>query len=141
MSGAHTATGKPLLANDTHLDLWIPPIWYEIHLTAPGWNVKGFALPGAPMVVIGHNDCIAWGFTNSGADVQDLYVETFNPALPDEYRVKGAWTKAQIFDETIRVKGEPDEHFKVTVTRHGPVVIREGDKAYALRWTDRKSVV
>jgi penicillin amidase len=135
VSGAHTATGKPLLANDTHLDLWIPPIWYEIHLTAPGWNVKGFALPGAPMVVIGHNDRIAWGFTNSGADVQDLYVETFNPALPDEYRVKGAWTKAQIFDETIRVKGEPDEHFKVTVTRHGPVVLREGDKAYALRWT------
>ena len=135
VSGAHSATGKPLLANDTHLDLWIPPIWYEIHLTAPGWNVKGFALPGAPMVVIGHNDRIAWGFTNSGADVQDLYVETFNPALPDEYRVKGAWTKAQIFDETIRVKGEPDEHFKVTVTRHGPVVLREGDKAYALRWT------
>ena len=135
VSGAHTATGKPLLANDTHLDLWIPPIWYEIHLTAPGWNVKGFALPGAPMVVIGHNDRIAWGFTNSGADVQDLYVETFNPALPDEYRAKGAWTKAQIFDETIRVKGEPDEHFKVTVTRHGPVVLHEGDKAYALRWT------
>src|SRR5258708_23654379 len=87
VSGAHTATGKPLLANDTHLELTIPSIWYELHLTAPGWNVKGFTLPGAPMVIIGHNDRIAWGFTNNGADVQDLYLETFNPASPDEYRV------------------------------------------------------
>jgi len=135
VSGAHTATGKPLLANDTHLELSIPSIWYEIHLTAPGWNVKGFTLPGAPMIIIGHNDRIAWGFTNNGADVQDLYVETFNPASPDEYRVKGAWTKAQIIDETIHIKGQPDEHLKVTVTRHGPIVHREGEKAYALRWT------
>ena len=135
VSGAHTATGKPLLANDTHLELSIPPIWYEMHLTAPGWNVKGFTLPGAPMIIIGHNDRIAWGFTNNGADVQDLYVETFNPGAPDEYRVKGAWTKAQIIDETIHVKGQPDEHLKISVTRHGPVVHREGDRAYALRWT------
>ncbi len=135
VSGAHTATGKPLLANDTHLELSIPSIWYEVHLTAPGWNVKGFTLPGAPMIIIGHNDRIAWGFTNNGADVQDLYVETCNPAAPDEYRVKGAWTKAQIIDETIHVKGQPDEHLKVSVTRHGPVVHREGDRAYTLRWT------
>jgi penicillin amidase len=135
VSGAHTATGKPLLANDTHLELTIPPIWYEVHLTAPGWNVKGFTLPGAPMVVIGHNEHIAWGFTNNGADVQDLYIESFNPASPDEYRVNNAWVKAQILDETIRVKGQPDEHLQITVTRHGPVVEREGDKAYALRWT------
>ena len=135
VSGAHTATGKPLLANDTHLELTIPSIWYEIHLTGPGWNVKGFTLPGAPMVIIGHNDRIAWGFTNNGADVQDLYIETFNPASADEYRVKGAWTKAQIIDETIRVKGQADEHLQVVVTRHGPVVHRDGDRAYALRWT------
>jgi len=135
VSGAHTATGKPLLANDTHLELSIPSIWYEVHLTAPGWNVKGFTLPGAPMVIIGHNDRIAWGFTNNGADVQDLYVETFNPIAPDEYRVKSAWTKAQIIDETIHVKGQPEEHLKVSVTRHGPVVHREGDRAYGLHWT------
>jgi penicillin G amidase len=135
VNGAHTATGKPLLANDTHLELMLPPIWYQIHVTAPGWNVKGFTLPGAPLVIIGHNDKIAWGFTNSGADVQDLYIETFNPAAPDEYRVRDAWTKAQVYDETIRVKGGADAHLKVTVTRHGPVVRRDGDKAYALRWT------
>ena len=135
VSGAHTATGKPLLANDTHLELSIPPIWYEIHLTAPGYNAKGFTLPGAPLIVIGHNDRIAWGFTNNGADVQDLYIETLNPAAPEEYRVNGAWVKAQVFDEMIHVKGQPDEHLKVVVTRHGPVVHREADKVYALRWT------
>jgi penicillin amidase len=135
VSGAHTATGKPLLANDTHLELSIPPIWYEIHLTAPGWNVKGFTLPGAPMVVIGHNDRIAWGFTNNGADVLDLYIETFNPANPDEYKVNGQWRKAAVYDELIHVKGAPDEHFKVVVTRHGPVVKRDGGVVYAMRWT------
>ena len=135
VSGDHTATGKPLLANDTHLELFIPPIWYELHLTAPGWNVKGFTLPGAPLVVIGHNDHIAWGFTNNGADVEDLYIEAFNPATADEYRVNGKWVKAQTFDEIIHVKGQPDEHLPVVVTRHGPVVHREGGKAYALRWT------
>jgi penicillin amidase len=135
VNGEHTATGKPLLANDTHLELMLPPIWYQVHVTAPGWNVKGFTLPGAPLVIIGHNDRIAWGFTNNGADVQDLYIETFNPAASDEYRVRGAWTKALVYDETIRVKGAADEHWKVTVTRHGPVVRRFGDKAYALRWT------
>ena len=135
VNGVHTSTGKPLLANDTHLELTLPPIWYEVHVTAPGWNVKGFTLPGAPLVVIGHNDRIAWGFTNNGADVQDLYIETFNPAVPDEYRVRGAWMKAQVYDETIRVKGGADENLKVIVTRHGPVVRRDGDKGYALRWT------
>jgi penicillin amidase len=124
-----------LLANDTHLELSIPPIWYEIHLSAPGWNVKGFTLPGAPLVVIGHNDQIAWGFTNNGADVEDLYAETFNPAAGDEYRVNGKWVKAQVFDEVIAVKGQAYEHLQLVVTRHGPVVRREGGKAYALRWT------
>ena len=135
VSGAHTASGKPLLANDTHLELSVPPIWYELHLTAPGWNVKGLTLPGAPLVVIGHNDKIAWGFTNNGADVEDLYIETFNPAAADEYRVKGAWVKAQTIDEVIKVHGQPDVHFPVVLTRHGPVVHKDGDKAYALRWT------
>ena len=135
VSGEHTATGKPLLANDMHLDLTLPPIWYEIHLTAPGWNVKGFALPGAPMVVVGHNDRIAWGFTNNGADVLDLYIETFNPENPEQYRVNGAWKKADVYDEVIKVKGAPDEHLRLVVTRHGPVVRQEGDKGYAMRWT------
>src|SRR5204862_1972515 len=100
-------------ANATHLELSIPSIWYELHRTASAWDVKGVTFLGAPMIVIGHNQQIAWGFTNNGAVVQDLYVETFNPASPDEYRVKGAWTKAQVIDETIRIKGQPDEHLKI----------------------------
>ena len=135
VSGVHTATGKPLLANDPHLELMIPSIWYEVHLTAPGWNVKGFSLPGAPMVIIGHNERIAWGFTNSGVDVQDLYIERFNPASTAEYRVNGKWAKAQVLDEAIRVKGQPDERLQITITRHGPIVRREGDIGYAMRWT------
>lgn len=157
VSGAHTASGKPLLANDTHLELSIPPIWYEIHLTAPGYNAKGFTLPGAPLIVIGHNDRIAWGFTNSGADVQDLYIETFNPAAPTEYRVNGKWVKAEVRDEVIHVKGRPDAHLPVVITRHGPLVYpggmpgsvlttsndtrapaelrRDAFTGYALKWT------
>ena len=136
VSGAHTATGKPLLANDTHLELTIPPIWYELHMTAQGWNVKGITFPGAPLIIIGHNDHIAWGFTNNGADVLDLYIETMNPANPDEYRVNGKWQKADVFDEVIHVKGEPDEHMRLVVTRHGPVLWQEEtDKSYAVKWT------
>ncbi len=139
VSGAHTASHKPLLANDTHLVLSVPCIWYLIHLTAPGWNVEGFALPGAPLVIIGHNDRIAWGLTNSNADVQDLYAETFDPANPLNYRVNGKWISAAVRKEKIRVLGQPDVEFDVTVTRHGPIVYRDaadaGSRAYALRWT------
>ncbi|MGB0037125.1 MAG: penicillin acylase family protein [Candidatus Acidiferrales bacterium] len=139
VSGAHTASGKPLLANDTHLGLAVPCIWYIVHLTAPGWNVEGFALPGVPLVIIGHNDRIAWGFTNSNADVQDLYVETFQPDNSLAYRANGSWLQAQTRRETIHVRGAADVELDVVLTRHGPIVHRdppkEGGRAYALRWT------
>jgi penicillin G amidase len=139
VSGAHTASGKPLLANDTHLALSVPSIWYLVHLTAPGWNVEGFALPGAPLVIIGHNDRIAWGFTNSNADVQDLYQETFDPKDASKYLANGNWISAEVRHEKIHVLGKPDVDFDVTVTRHGPVVAREpasdGGHSFALRWT------
>ena len=136
VDGSHTASGKPLLANDTHLTLSVPCIWYMIHLTAPGWNVKGFTLPGAPGVIIGHNDRIAWGFTNNGADVEDLYIETFNPQNPREYLVNGNWISAEVRTERIHVRGDDDVVFDVFVTRHGPVVSRDGvTRRYALRWT------
>ncbi len=135
VNGTHTASGKPLLANDTHLQLGMPCIWYIVHLTVPGWSVKGFALPGAPLVIIGHNDRIAWGFTNNGADVQDLYIEKFNPANPHEYLVNGKYVPAKVRTERIRVRGRSDELLEVVVTRHGPIVHRESGQAYALRWT------
>ena len=75
VDGTHTASGKPLLANDTHLALSTPSIWYIVNLSTPGWNAEGFTLPGVPGIVIGHNDQIAWGATNDGADVQDLFAE------------------------------------------------------------------
>ena len=143
VNGTHTASGKPLLANDTHLGLGVPCIWYLMHLTAPGWNVEGFALPGAPLVIIGHNDRIAWGFTNSNADVQDLYIETFDPDKALVYRVNDEWRSADLRRETIHVRGKPDVVLDVVVTRHGPIVDRDPstefhngvNRAYALRWT------
>jgi penicillin amidase len=135
VAGTRTASGKPLLANDTHLPLNIPCIWYMLHLTAPGWNVKGFTLPGAPLVIIGHNDRIAWGFTNNGADVQDLYIESFSRTNPRQYLVNGSYVDTQVRTESIHVKRHPDEVVDVMVTRHGPIVQRAGGRAYALRWT------
>jgi penicillin G amidase len=139
VSGAHTASHKPLLANDTHLALSVPCIWYLVHLTAPGWNVQGFALPGAPLVIIGHNERIAWGFTNSNADVQDLYSETFDSKNPLNYRADGKWISAEVRKEKVPVRGRADVELDVTVTRQGPIVYREpeseGGHAYALRWS------
>jgi penicillin amidase len=139
VSGAHTASGKPLLANDTHLQLGMPALWYVMHLSAPEWNAEGFALPGAPLVIIGHNDRIAWGFTNSNADVEDVYAETFDPANPLSYRASGKWATAEVRHETIHVRGKPDVEMDVVVTRHGPIVRRDpadaSGRAYALRWT------
>ncbi len=139
VSGAHTASGKPLLANDTHLQLSTPALWYIVHLTAPGLNVEGFALPGAPLVIIGHNERIAWGFTNSNADVEDLYIEKFSDANPLEYSANGKMLTAEVRLEVIRVRGKPDVQLDVLVTRHGPIVHRDtaeqGGRAYALRWT------
>ena len=138
VGGSHTASGKPILANDTHLEFSMPGIWYMLHLTAPGWNVAGFTFPGCPLVVIGHNERIAWGFTNSNADVQDLYVETLNPANRRQYKANGKWVDAETREETIHVRGKADVNLEVTVTRHGPVVKRDPEDAnrvYALRWT------
>ncbi len=135
VDGSHTASGKPLLANDTHLSLSTPDIWYLVQLSIPGWNAEGFTLPGVPGIVIGHNDQIAWGFTNTGADVQDLYSETFNPANPMEYRANGQWVPAQTRREIIHIKGRPSETLDVIVTRHGPVMVQRGETGYALRWT------
>jgi penicillin amidase len=135
VNGAHTASGKPLLANDTHLDLSMPSIWYMVHLTAPGWNVKGFTLPAAPLVLIGHNDRIAWGFTNNGADVQDLYQERFDQDNPRQYLVNGKYIEATRRIERIKVRGESDTLVSVVSTRHGPIVLLASGSMYALKWT------
>jgi penicillin amidase len=141
VSGKHTTTGKPLLANDPHLQASAPSIWYMVHLSAPGLRVAGVAAPGGPGVIIGHNDHIAWGVTNVGPDVQDLYEEKFAPDHPQRYLAPDGWRDAEVRHEAIKVrKGFMDSstdtvNLDVTVTRHGPIVFEKGGKRYALRWT------
>jgi penicillin amidase len=141
VSGKHTATGKPLLANDPHLPASAPSIWYLVHLTAPGLRVAGVSAPGGPGVIIGHNDRIAWGMTNVGPDVQDLYEEKFDTANPKRYLTPVGWRYADVRHEEIKVrKGFTDlatdvVPFDVTLTRHGPIIFEKEGKRYALRWT------
>src|SRR6185295_8847246 len=104
VSGKRTATGKPLLANDPHLRPTAPSIWHLVHLSAPGIRVAGVATAGLPGVIIGHNDRIAWGFTNVGPDVQDLYLEKFNPDNSKQYKTPTGWQDAIIRQEQIKVR-------------------------------------
>jgi penicillin G amidase len=151
ISGQRTSTGKPLLANDPHLSAQMPSIWYEIglHCVAPGpdcpYNVTGFSFASAPGVIIGHNDRIAWGVTNVGPDVQDLYIEKVNPKNPDQYEVNGKWVDMQVTNEIINVAGGQPVPLTVRWTRHGPIIsetygdLKDGSQvtgsAIALRWT------
>ncbi len=122
VSGARTESGKPLLANDPHLSLSAPAIWYFAHLSAPGLNVIGATLPGVPNIVLGHNDRIAWGFTNTNPDVQDLFVEKIDPSNPANYLTPTGSQAFQTFTEVIKVKGKPDVNLPVRISRHGPIV-------------------
>ena len=104
VSGKRTVTGKPLLANDPHLRASTPSIWHMVHLSAPGVRVAGVGTAGLPGVILGHNDRIAWGFTNVGPDVQDLYVEKFDTANPKRYQTPSGWQDAVVRREAIKVR-------------------------------------
>jgi penicillin G amidase len=120
VSGAHTVTGKVMLSNDMHLPHRVPGVWYEVQLHSGDFNVEGFSLPGIPMVSVGHNQRIAWGFTNLNPDVQDLFIENFNDQ--GEYRTPGGWAKPETYHEIIHVRNQPDVALDVKVTRHGPII-------------------
>ncbi len=141
VGGKRTTTGKPLLANDPHLLATAPSIWYMINLSIPGMRVAGVTTPGFPGVLLGHNEHIAWGATNLGPDVQDLYLETFDTNNPRKYKTPQGWKDADIFREEIKVRKSltstetESEFFDVTVTRHGPIMLDDNGKKYALRWT------
>lgn len=128
VSGEKTRSGKPLLANDPHLGVQMPSIWYEngLHCTVKSaecpYEVTGFSFPGVVGVVIGHSDRIAWGFTNAMADVMDLYVEKINPNNPDQYEVNGEWVDMEQVTETIAIAGEDPRPIVLRYTRHGPII-------------------
>jgi len=128
IAGSHTTTGKPLLANDPHLSIQLPSIWYEVALNcqpvsdACPYQVSGYSFAGVPGVVIGHNARIAWGFTNVNPDVEDLYIEKVNPGDPNQYQVNGQWQAMTVTQETIAVKGAAIVPLTIRTTRHGPVI-------------------
>jgi penicillin amidase len=136
VSGARSATGKPLLANDPHRALLLPSLRYTVHLNGPGWNVIGAGEPALPGVAAGHNDRIAFGFTIVGIDQQDLYVERLDPENPDRYLYRGSWEPVRVERERVAVRGEPPRDVELRFTRHGAVlhVDPEKHRAYALRW-------
>ena len=148
LAGSRTVSGKPLLANDPHLVAQTPSVWFEVHLSAPGYEASGVALPFAPGVLIGHTTHHAWGFTNVGGDTQDLYLERLNQERTAAL-YEGAWEPLTIHREEIDVRGRTEpEVLEVRETRHGPILdsylvgaglqtIVEGriEETYALRWT------
>lgn len=129
IGGERTTTGFPLLANDPHLGIQIPSLWYEIGLHCEpigsdcGINVVGASLPGTPGILLGHNERIAWGLTNLGPDVVDFFVERLNPGNPNQYEYQGQWHDMQIVREEIVVAGQDrPEIVNVRITRHGPII-------------------
>ncbi len=144
IGGAKSATGKPILANDPHLGIQMPSIWYAngLHCIVKTddcpYNVVGFSFPAAPGVVIGHNERIAWGVTTPYADVADLYVEKINPQNPNQYEYQGKWLDFEIVEEPIKVKGVVSETLKIKISRHGPIitpVLPGVTEPLAFQWT------
>lgn len=146
ISGKRTVDGKAILANDPHLAPTAPGIWYLSHLSTPTLRVSGVTVPGAPGIILGHNADFAWGATNVGPDVQDIYFETFNEK--GEYKTPGGWEAPVKRTETIKFRANPmspalqSETIEVVETRHGPIIFEDGGKKYALKWTafDPKNV-
>jgi penicillin G amidase len=133
VSGAHSADGKPILANDPHLEWSIPAVWHLVHLRAPGLDVTGAALPGVPAVIIGHNRRVAWGVTNFQFDVQDLYLERIDMRT-GQYLFQGQVQQARLERDVIKVKGQRPVELAAWVTRHGPIFFTEGNQNYSMRW-------
>jgi penicillin G amidase len=137
VAGSHTASGKPLLANDMHLGLDVPNIWYMADLRAPGFHAAGVTLPGMPFVIAGHNDHVAWGFTALLGDVQDLYYEQLD-GKGNYQGSDGAWHPLTVDRETIRVRGGKDVEVDVDSTSHGPLMdafLPAGSRPIAMKWT------
>ncbi len=122
VGGQHTASGKPILANDPHLDFEAPILWYLARIVTPGWSIKGASVPGLPGVLLGQSDAIAWGFTTTDSDVQDLFIETLDPNDANRYLTPEGSAEFETRREIIHVKGQPDVVLPIRATRHGPVL-------------------
>ncbi len=122
LAGSRTVTGKPLLASDPHLKLSTPALWYFARIEAPGYKMAGATLPGLAGVVMGQNEHIAWGFTNTGPDVQDTYLERIKPDDAGQYQTPDGWAAFETRQEVIKVRGGADVLISVRSTRHGPVI-------------------
>ena len=135
IAGAHTASGRPLLANDPHRTIQVPSLRYWVHLTAPGWDVVGAGEPALPGVSVGHNAYGAWGLTIFGLDVEDVYVYHTDPADPARYRYRRGWERMREERDTVRVRGAATQPVVLRFTRHGPVLWEDRARhlAYALR--------
>ncbi len=134
VSGAHTADGRPMAANDPHLAYAIPGTWHLVHLKAPGLDVSGAALPGVPGVITGHNQQIAWGVTNLQTDVMDLYAEQMDERT-GRYVFQGKAQQAQLDRQFIGVRGAKTVEMNTWVTRHGPVIFHRNGKSFSMRWS------
>jgi len=139
LAGRLTDTGKPYLANDPHLRVSFPSVWYTMHLEGGRYRVAGFTFPGVPGVVVGHNAFLAWGVTNANPDVQDLFVERLHPQDPSRYLFRGRWLPVQVRTEEIRVRGRREPvRWVVRSTHHGPILngaVEGLREVVALRWT------
>lgn len=141
VSGEKSESGAPLLADDPHLGLNTPSIWYQMHLKSPEQNVSGVIFAGVPGIILGHNESVAWGVTNVNPDVQDLYIEKSNPNNPYEFLYDGKYEKAEVRSEPIHVKDGETVDFEVIVTRHGPIisdlVFKEepASAMFSMQWT------
>ncbi|HEY5205559.1 MAG TPA: penicillin acylase family protein, partial [Roseiarcus sp.] len=122
VAGSRTLSGKPILANDPHLELSAPILWYLARVVTPEGSVKGATLPGAPVFVLGQNDSIAWGLTTADSNVQDLFIETVDPTDPSKYLSPDGPKPFESRKETIHLKGGADVQFTIRATRHGPVL-------------------
>jgi len=138
VGGERSRSGKPLLANDMHLGLDHPNIWYLMGLHAPGLDVVGMTLPGAPGVVAGHSRAVAWGFTNAMVDDSDLFVERVDPSDSTRYLIPGGSEPFEVRTEIIPIRGGGADTIEVRETRHGPVVTpiepRAGGEVLSFRW-------
>ncbi len=152
VAGRKTKSGRPILANDPHLQIEFPSVWYEMHLVAAGLDVSGVTIPGVPFIALGHNARIAWGMTNTGADVQDLYLERVDVGRK-RVLYRGQWVAVEVTAADIPVRGEAPRPFEIWKTRHGPIFADAGldwdappawlspagreakeQRAYSIRW-------